>query len=1059
MDDCDDALKIKGVEWGKGYTGTATINNNELVVVWAAEDGADQKANGEIMNILVTAPNAAGEYPVTFKNLEVVNTSGNELTVTKTDGAVIVEGEAGSANWIIGEDTVAPGAAATVPVTVKGDTGTSGFVVEFEYDPALTFTGIEWADGYTGEPTKNEASTDEKAVLVVWAEKEGKNIQAADGAVVMNLKFTAPDAAGEYPVKFKSLEVTDTNGKDLTLTKENGKVIVTGSTTTAEPGGNAGWVIGKETVAKGATAKVPVNVIGDPGTAGFVVEFTADPALKFTGFEWGKGYTGDATVNNDELVVVWASEDGQNQKAADDAPILYLIFTAPDAAGEYPVTFKSLEAVNKDGSDITIEQTPGAVIVLDETTTTTEVTKAETTTTTEAVADETTTTSEPAKDETTTTTSAPVEPGTTTTTETTPIVVPEGEVGWIIGTETVAKGATAKVPVNVKSDPGTAGFIVEFNADPALKFTGFEWGKGYTGDATVNNDELVVVWASEDGTNQTAADDAPVLYLIFTAPDAAGEYPVTFKTLEVSDTEGTFLKTVQQPGAVIVTDVVTTTTTAVTDEPDDEETTTTTAEPQQVTTTTTAEPQPGTTTTTAVEPQPGTTTTTAVEPQPGTTTTTAVEPQPGTTTTTAVEPQPGTTTTTAAEPQPGTTTTTSEPQPQGETTTTTTQVIPANPGNVVYKIGDVTGEAGTTAKVPVYVYYDEGTAGLKMEFDVPDGCKISGIEFGDAYSNDNNAFTWNADENVLIWSSPDGQNQIAPAGATLVTLLVDIPADAKEGDVFPITFVKDSVEVSDTERNLLNHTELDGSVTVTEKPQGNIVFNIGDGSGKPGSTVDVPLTVSLDNGTTGFSLTFDVPDGTTIDDLKIDPNSPYAQNGKFNWDPETKTLTWTSNDGKPVNAEPGTKIADISVKVPEDAEPGTELPIKVTDASATDANGKKMTPTVAPGKVTVTDKDVTTTTAEPPVQDETTTTTTAEPQPGTTTTTAEPQPGTTTTTAEPQPGTTTTTAEPQPGTYHYDDGRTAAGYHYDCNASCECQHDHLDRNFVRASDKSELLVS
>ena len=38
-----------------------------------------------------------------------------------------------------------------------------------------------------------------------------------------------------------------------------------------KPAGKTNWVIGKETVAPGAKAKVPVTVSGDEGTAGFVV--------------------------------------------------------------------------------------------------------------------------------------------------------------------------------------------------------------------------------------------------------------------------------------------------------------------------------------------------------------------------------------------------------------------------------------------------------------------------------------------------------------------------------------------------------------------------------------------------------------------------------------------------------------------------------------------------------------------------------------------------------------------------------------------------------------------
>lgn len=240
-----------------------------------------------------------------------------------------------------------------------------------------------------------------------------------------------------------------------------------------------------------------------------------------------------------------------------------------------------------------------------------------------------------------------------------------------------------------------------------------------------------------------------------------------------------------------------------------------------------------------------------------------------------------------------------------------------------------------------------------MQFTVPDGLKISGIEVGNAYTN-NNEYTWNGDEYVLVWASADGEVQTAQSGATIVTLLVDVPANTPDGTVFPVEFVEGSVTVSGADEIMLEHEEVNGSITVRVTDAGDIVFNIGSASGEPGDTVNVPLLVGFDKGSSSFEIQLDVPDGLTIEDFVIDPDSVYAQNGVFTWDPDTKTLTWTSTTGENVAGDPNTKIGDIVIKISDDAESGAELTVTGV-GSAVNSDGNNMTPHVTDGLVTVTE--------------------------------------------------------------------------------------------------------
>ncbi len=935
----DDALTFNGFAKGDAYSeAEMVLNDNELYVVWAEADGnAVTAADGStVVTLNFTAPDTAGRYPVEFVTMDVVDTNEERLTITEQDGAVIVRESIapGKSGWDIGEEYVEAGAEVAVPVTVIGDEGTAGFIANFDYDEALTFNGITWGDAY-GDAAQAVINDDE--LRVVWAEAEGADIAAADNAVVLYLNFTAPDAAGEYPVTFSELTVVNTDGGELTLEKADGAVIV--EEDIPEPGA-ADWDIAEEIVAAGAEVALPVYILNDGGSAGFIVDFAYDSALTFNGFSWGDSYTEDEAVyNDDEQRVVWADANGENQTAAAESVVLYMNFTAPTEAGEYPVTFSELTIVDSYGQLLTVTYEDGAVIVQEETTTTTTTTTPEeTTTTTTTTPAETTTT--PAE-----TTTTPAETTTTpeeTTTTTTTTTLAPGVVGWYIGEETVTGGSPVSVPVTVQGDEGSAGFVVDFDFDAALTFESITWDSAYVGEATINGDELRVVWADDNGENQNAADDAVVLYLNFVAPAEDGRYPVTFNELIVVDTNGNPLTVQQQDGAVIVVNETTTTPAETTTTP--AETTTTPAETTTTPAETTTTPAETTTTPAETTTTPAETTTT---PADTTTTPADTTTTPADTTTTPAE-----TTTTPAE----TTTTPAETTTTPAETTTTVSGQPIDPGHVVYQIDDVNGLAGTTVKVPVLVWYDEGTAGITMQFAVADGFTISGYEFGDAYT-DADQVVWNADDYTFVWASADGENQVASAGAAILYLLVDVPADAVENTIYPVDFV--NVTVSDTNSVAPEFTTVDGSITILEVPvtnPGNVVYNMDDVMATPGSTINIPLEVWFDDGTAEFTMTFDVPDGFTIEDFT--PGAEYSENGTFTFDPATGVLTWTSNDGTNFVPQPGTTIGTVTLTVADDVEPG-DYTITLTDVVPTNENGDVLDYTVNDATVTITDVELT----------------------------------------------------------------------------------------------------
>ncbi len=299
-----------------------------------------------------------------------------------------------------------------------------------------------------------------------------------------------------------------------------------------------------------------------------------------------------------------------------------------------------------------------------------------------------------------------------------------------------------------------------------------------------------------------------------------------------------------------------------------------------------------------------------------------------------------------------------------------------DPGHAVYQIDDVNGLAGTTVRVPVLAWFDDGAAALAMQFTVPEGFVISGYEQGDAYTGET---VWSAEDYSFAWTSPDGAEQIAEAGSVILYLLVDVPADAAADTAYPIDFVEGSISVSDNSEEDVIFSTINGSVYVLDVPTvpaGNVVYNIGDTEATPGSKVDVPVDVWFDNGTASFSMTFDIPEGFTIDSITY--GDGYEDNGTFTFDPENGTLVWTSNDGSNYVPTPGENIATITLTVPEDAEIGTEYPIGITEIIPVDENGNPLEYTVNEGTVSIIAPETTTTTTETT----TTETTTTFPNPG-----------------------------------------------------------------------------
>ena len=1037
----DSRLKLKRRLNGNAYEGAPTWNASTFTFVWNAGDGRNLvAADGAVLTTLrftVPADAKPGDtYPISFRGSEskVIDQDGNAHNVTYVDGSITIPG--GATTTTAAATTAAPttttkaaaatttqkvvsadltyeiatvegeaGADVDVPITIKGtDPGTAGMVLELSADSNLKLKRRLNGNAYEGAPTWNATT-----LTYVWNAGDGRNLVAKDGATLTTLKFTVPADAkpgDEYPITFRSdlCKVIDQDGNKLDIALVGGKIVIPATATTAAE--TTTTKVAETTTTQagiavdltyeiatvegeaGADVDVPITIKGtDPGTAGMILELSADSNLKLKRRLNGDAYEGAPTWNATTLTYVWNAGDGRNLVAKDGATLTTLRFTVPADAkpgDEYPITFRSdlCKVIDQDGNKLDVTFTDGKIIIPEATTTTTE----EVTTTTTAEATTTTTAAATTTTAAATTTSAPA---TTTTAAPVTTTLPDaGAVTYVVPTVTAAAGDEVSMPVQVLGDPGTAGVVIDLESDARLGYVGYTAGV-YAGGQW-NQAKLIYSWSSGEGENVTADNEAAMFNVTFKVPDDAkpGDvFPITFESAEAVDTFGSNIDVVTVDGAIIIPDVTTTTTAA--------ETTTTTA---AATTTTAAE----TTTTTAVA-----TTTTAAETttttEEVTTTTTAAETttttEEVTTTTTAAE----TTTTTAAA------TTTTAPA----TTTTTAESTTVTTGRVNYQIAEVEAQPGEKVPVPVYVINDTGTLGLTVQFTADSRLKYQSNAAGNAYTG---MPVWDAASYTLNWSLDTAET--AKSGAVLTTLTYKVPDDAQPGDRFPVEFVVENCSTVDENGNALTVGYFNGAIyipdpdatttstteapvttttttTTTTTPEavtttapvtttsetisttmttGRVNYQIAEVEAQPGEKVPVPVYVVNDTGTLGLTVQF-----TADSRLKYQSNAAgNAYTGMPVWDAASYTLNWSLDTAE--TAKSGAVLTTLTYKVPDDAQPGDRFPVEfvVENCSTVDENGNALTVGYFNGAIYIPDPDATTTsTTEALVTTTTTTTTTA----------------------------------------------------------------------------------
>ena len=1002
----DSRLKLKRRLNGNAYEGAPTWNASTFTFVWNAGDGRNLvAADGAVLTTLrftVPADAQPGDtYPISFRGSEskVIDQDGNAHNVTYVDGSITIPG--GATTTTAAATTAAPttttkaaaatttqkvvsadltyeiatvegeaGADVDVPITIQGtDPGTAGMVLELSADSNLKLKRRMNGNAYEGAPTWNATT-----LTYVWNAGDGRNLVAKDGATLTTLKFTVPADAkpgDEYPITFRSdlCKVIDQDGNKLDIALVGGKIVIPATATTAAEttttkavettttqaaiAGDLTYEIATVEGEAGADVDVPITIQGtDPGTAGMVLELSADSNLKLKRRMNGNAYEGAPTWNATTLTYVWNAGDGRNLVAKDGATLTTLKFTVPADAkpgDEYPITFRSdlCKVIDQDGNKLDISFTDGKIIIPAATTTT----AAETTTTTAAATTTTaaaTTTSAPAA----TTTAAPVS-----------TTLPDaGAVTYVVPTVTAAAGDEVSMPVQVLGDPGTAGVVVDLESDARLGYVGYTAGV-YAGGQW-NQAKLIYSWSSGEGENVTADNKAAMFNVTFKVPDDAkpGDvFPITFESAEAVDTFGSNIDVVTVDGAIVIPDVTTTTT-------------------EEVTTTTTA----AETTTTAA---PVSTTL----PDAG-----AV---------TYVVP----TVTAAAGDE------VSMPvQVLGDPGTAGVVVdleSDARLGYVGYTAGVYAGGQWNQAKL-IYswssgegenVTADNKAAMFNVTFKVPDDAKpgdVFPITFESAEAVDtfgSNIDVVTVDGAIIIpdvtTTTTEEVTTTTTAAATTTTAAETTTTTAAATTTTAVATTTTTAAATTTSAPAATTTAAPVSTTLPDA--GAVTYVVPTVTAAAGDEVSMPVQVLGDPGTAGVVV-----------DLESDARLGYVgyTAGVYaggQWNQAKLIYSWSSGEGENVTADNKAAMFNVTFKVPDDAKPGDVFPITFESAEAVDTFGSNIDVVTVDGAIIIPDVTTTTTAAETTTTTAAATTTTAA---ETTTTTAA---ATTTTAAE----TTTTTEE------------------------------------------------
>ena len=908
---------------------------DSFILAWVNADTASiEGLDDNLMTLQYTIPADAKPgtvYPITFADksdyaLEGTNAAGENLVIEGIDGSITVEAEEGEPDLILEAEQkkAKPGELVTYAVKVtKNDKGVASLQMKLKTD--VLQVEKDSIGGYVKDnnmvcmPNYGQAN----AYILAWVNADTASMEGTNDEF-MTIQFQIPEDATpgtKYPITFApnseyALEGTNGAGENLNI--------------------------------KGVDGWIEIEEPDDTTTTTTTTEETTTTTEETT--TTTEESTTETSTTEPTTTTVTTTETSTTEPTTTTVTTTETSTTEPTTT-----TVTTTETTTTEPTTTTVTTTPTTTTTPEptETSTTTSETTTVTTTTTPTP---TTTTSETTV---TTVTTTPTE--TTTTTAETP--APEADLVLEADKVEVAAGDTVTYKVKVtKNAKGVASLQMKLKTD-ALQVENESIG-GYVKDSNMvcmpnykQANAFTLAWVNA-GTLSMEGTNDEFITIQFTVPADAEEgtiYPITFapnSEYELAGTNGAGEDLVVEGVAGYIKVKATTTTTTTT-----EETTTTTEESTTTTVTTTptttTTPEPTETSTTTSETTTPTTTTTPEPTETSTTTsatttpTTTTTPEPTETSTTTSETTTVTTTTT-----PTPTTTTSETTVTTVTTTptettTTTAETPAPEADLVLEADKVEAAPGETVKFPVKVTKNaKGVASLQMKLktdalQVADGSLAGYVQDSNMVCMPNykqaNAFT-------LAWVNA-GTLSMEGTNDEFIMLTFEIPEDAEDGTIYPITFAPNSeYELAGTNGDGLDLVieGLDGYIKVVAPTPTTTVTT----TTTPVTTTTTPepteTSTTTSETTTVTTTTTPEPTETSTTTSETttvtttttpEPTETSTTTSETTTETTVTTVTTTPTETTTTTAETPAPDADLVLKIDDiEAEAGetVKLPIKVT---------------------------------------------------------------------------------------------------------------------------------
>ncbi len=887
---------------------------DSFILAWVNADTASiEGLDDNLMTLQYTIPEDAKPgtvYPITFADksdyaLEGTNAAGENLVIEGIDGSITVEEEVGGEPDLILEaeqKKAKPGELVTYAVKVtKNDKGVASLQMKLKTD--VLQVEKDSIGGYVKDnnmvcmPNYGQAN----AYILAWVNADTASMEGTNDEF-MTIQFQIPEDATpgtKYPITFApnseyALEGTNGAGENLNIK------------------GVDGWI---------------------------EIEEPEDTTTTTTTTE-------ETTTTTEETTTT--TEESTTETSTTEPTTTTVTTTETSTTEPTTTTVTTTETTTTEPTTTTVTTTPTTTTTPEPTETST--TTSETTTVTTTTTPTPTTTTE----ETTVTTVTTTPTETTTTTAETP--APEADLVLEADKVEVAAGDTVTYKVKVtKNAKGVASLQMKLKTD-ALQVENESIG-GYVKDSNMvcmpnykQANAFTLAWVNA-GTLSMEGTNDEFITIQFTVPADAEEgtiYPITFapnSEYELAGTNGAGEDLVVEGVAGYIKVKATTTTTTTTEESTTTTvtttpTTTTTPEPTETSTTTSETTTP--TTTTTPEPTETSTTTSAT-----TTPTTTTTPEPTETSTTTSETTTVTTTTT-----PTPTTTTSETTVTTVTTTptettTTTAETPVPDADLVLEADKVEAAPGETVKFPVKVTKNaKGVASLQMKLktdalQVADGSLAGYVQDSNMVCMPNykqaNAFT-------LAWVNA-GTLSMEGTNDEFIMLTFEIPEDAEDGTIYPITFAPNSeYELAGTNGDGLDLVieGLDGYIKVVAPTPTTTVTT----TTTPVTTTTTPepteTSTTTSETTTVTTTTTPEPTETSTTTSETttvtttttpEPTETSTTTSESTTETTVTTVTTTPTETTTTTAETPAPDADLVLKIDDiEAEAGetVKLPIKVT---------------------------------------------------------------------------------------------------------------------------------